>query len=520
MHRALGYTGTVEITIWDLDDCHKGTGGPKCPEESVGNGGDSEQDGGSGGGNGGDDNGDGNGDDEGGDNGYEGGNDNGDENGDDEDDEEDEDTPSNVPLVACDFDNYDADSTSITTVSWYYWVESSAEDNSNVADEVCGAMSTAIIGSFDNKCATRQRRRRLNHQNRQLELQAYSREVTCDFVADCVPTNEASGSCGVYQGTMQVAYDDEGENSSASEVSETVHAVAEDTLSGDGAAGVEATVAESLDDSANGDQLTGLGYGNPNDEKEKDVGTAGLSGEVFRDTSNQGLSRAGKAAIAAMSALILLLLLLCCICWRRKRNRNGGKGSGGSSGGSMGTDATLASSPGRRGFFGGGSASKGSLSDDDTYLTSDYNNLGLHHSKLDVHQCQSASCLQCSPIVRDNENGVFFVNSKGGSPLSDIVEEEMMSGYKSSSVGRPSSPNVQDDDDDQEDSIGGYEVPPPPPVHAPPPLSVNGENEPAATKKSFFSKFRPSKKSSSTQQQPVVMAEGGADGGGVVEVEI
>jgi hypothetical protein len=492
----------VEITIWDLDDCHKGTGGPKCPEGSVGNGGgDSEQDG-EGSGGGGDDNGDGEGSDEG--------------NGDGED-EDDEDDASNVPLVACDFENYDADSTSLTTVSWYYWVESSAEDNSNVADKVCGAMSTAVIGSFDNKCATRRRKlRRLNHQNRQLEIQGYSQEVTCEYVADCVPTNEASGSCGVYEGTIQIAYDDEGENSSASEVSETVHAVAEDTLSGDGAAGVEATVADSLDDSDTGDQLIDFGYGNPNDEKEKDVGTAGLSGEVFRDTSSQGLSRAGKAAIAAMSALVLLLLLLCCICWRRRRNGNGGKG--GSSDGSLGTDATLASSPGRRGFLGGG-ASKGSLSDDDTYLTSDYNNLGLHHSKLDVHQCQSASCLQCSPIVRDNENGVFFVNSKGNSPLSDIVEEEMMSGYISSSEGGRLSPsNYIHDDDDQEDSIGGSEVPPPPPAHAPP--SVNGNEEPAAANKSFFSKFRRSKKSSITQEQPVVIAEGSRDGLGDVEVEI
>ena len=422
----MGFTGEIHITIWDLDDCPKGTGGPRCPEEHA------------------------------------------DENADDDGDE----TTQSVPLKACNEEIPEGAST--TTVKWYFTVETNSDDPSAAAESVCGAMSSAVIGTIDNECATT---RRLNE--RRLEIQGYSPSVTCEFSADCIPTNPDSKSCAVYEAEVDIAYDDEGDNSSAGEVSSTVTTVAEDTLTGDGSEGLEATVADDLDD-ANED-LTFLGWGNTNAQEEAG---AGLSGDKFVDESNQGLTRAGKMAIAFMSALLLLLLLLCVICWRRRTREWDSK--------SVDTGDTQLS-PGQRG-------SASDVGDDMTYMTSDFNNLGLHHSKLDVHKCASASCDQCNPIIRNNARGVFFVNSRGGAPLSDILEEE----YRSSS-GDKSEMSAS------ERHTNDAGVPPPPP-------SLPAQEPPTVEKKSFFSRFRRNK--SSAAEGPSILPQGSADGKEQIEIEI
>lgn len=435
--RALGFTGEIHITIWDLDDCHKGTGGPRCPEEHDGGG---------------------------------------------------DETITSVPLKACNEEI--PEGTSTTTVRWYYTVESSSDDPSAVAESVCGAMGSAVIGAFDDECATRRRLR-----ERRLEIQGYSPSVTCELHTTCVPTNPDSNSCAVYEADVDIAYDDEGDNSSAGEVSETVTTVAEDTLTGDGSDGVEAAVADDLDDSD--ESLTFVGWGNPNEKEE--VG-AGLSGETYADESSQGLSRAAKIALASMSVLLLLLLLLCVICWRRRTKEW-------DSSKSVDTGETQVS-PGRRGAGGGSSrGSRGSASDfgdDMTYMTSDFNNLALHHSKLDVHKCASASCNQCNPIIRNNAQGVFFVNSRGGAPLSDIVEEE----YKSSS-------EYKSEISASERNTNNADVTPVlPPPSLPPPI----QDPPTVERKSFFSKFR--RNQSSAVEGPSISPQGSADGDEQIEIEI
>jgi len=404
----------------------------------------------------------------------------------------DETATESVPLVAC--DGAIAEDASTTKVKWYFTVESSSEDPSNVADKVCGAMSTAVIGYFDNECATRRRLK-----GRRLDIQGYSPEVTCTYSSTCVPTDASSESCAVYEAEVDVAYDGEGDNSSAGEVTTTVTTVAEDTLSGDNADGLETTVAEELDDG--NEALTFVGYGIP---EVKDKVGAGLSGESFADDSNQGLTRAEKMAIAFMSVLLFLLLLLCFVCCRRNRNRDWDsksvdtgdtqlsptRGAGGGIGGSRGS---------RGGSSKGGSkCSLSDLGDDMTYMTSDFNNLALHHSKLDVHKCSSASCDQCNPIIRNDTNGVFFINSKSGAPLSDILEEEYKSPseYKSEMSAPP--PPVRADKIDAE-------IPPPP------------AEEPPAQKKSFFSRFRRNK--APRNEEPAIRAHGQEDGD-EIEIEI
>lgn len=48
--------------------------------------------------------------------------------------------------------------------------------------------------------------------------------------------------------------------------------------------------------------------------------------------------------------------------------------------------------------------------DEASYQECEYNNLGLHHSKLDVHKCKSGACKHCNPI--GDAPSVHFVKSK------------------------------------------------------------------------------------------------------------
>jgi hypothetical protein len=403
-------------------------------------------------------------------------------------DVDDGDESEEVHLVPCNEVDGSKD-LSMTEVKWFFFVETNTQDPSNVVEKVCGVMGNAVLdAAFGDECSIESNRRR------RLEIKGHSENVTCTHYEDCMPTDENSESCGVYEATVVVAFDDEGEdNTSASEVSSTVTGAAEDSFANDD---IKKTVNEELDDT--GEAATVVGYGNPNNGNEE--ATSGINGEIQTE-SKSGLSRAGKAAIAAMAALILLLLLLCFICWRRRRNHSDEDKSVGSGNTEL--------SPSRR-LFGSGSRgasrSGGSQTDDDmTYMTSDFNNLGMHHSKLDVHVCASASCDQCNPIVRQQTAGVYFVGTQGGSPLSDILEEE----YKSSSEYKSEQSSPEEDD------IGNDAIPPPPPSH-PPPNEDNGATE----KKSFFSRFRRSKAPPATET-PVVHSPGGREAGNdQIEIEI
>lgn len=157
--------------------------------------------------------------------------------------------------------------------------------------------------------------------------------------------------------------------------------------------------------------MTNIACGVP--EEDTDA-PAGISEEETFYTQEQGLSKAEKAAVATASIFFLLLLILCCL-WRRHLRRRHQEEAWTNP--SVATQDTAM--PGR-----------GSDADDSSYITGDFNNLGLHHYKLDVHRCKSGMCEVCTP-TQDDPPGVFFVSSKGSTPLTSIIEidnEDIMSG--------------------------------------------------------------------------------------------
>jgi hypothetical protein len=247
----------------------------------------------------------------------------------------------------------------------------------------------------------------------------------------------------VFEAAIDIVYDNSGDENNEEAVADTVTTIAEDTSNGDE---IENIVNEGAED--DGEVVTNVGYG---DGPEKDTngpasagpgkdtnGTASPTEEASYAQDN-GLSKGEKAAIAIASIFLLLLLILCCL-WRRHLRRQQEEAWGNKS---VATEDTA------REALAQGSNSFSDGDDDATYRTSDFNNLGLHHSKLDVHMCTSATCDQCNPMMKDPP-GVFFISTKGSTALASIAEndnDDIMSGS-----GRGASPlpgDIQLDEHEQ-----------------------------------------------------------------------
>ena len=257
---------------------------------------------------------------------------------------------------------------------------------------------------------------------RHLEIKGYSEEVTCTHYEDCMPTDENSESCGVYEATVVVAFDDEGEdNTSASRSVLHCHWCSRMIVS--------QMMTLRIPSMSNlmilGRQRLSLDMATQTETKKP----AQASTVKSFKTRTVEMASLGQAKLQSLpwlhswycySSYVVYAGVAVVISLHEDK--------------SVGSGNTELS-PSRR-LFGSrsGSRSGGSQTDDDmTYMTSDFNNLGMHHSKLDVHACSSASCDQCNPIMRQQTAGVYFVGSQGGSPLSDILEEECKSSseYKS-----------------------------------------------------------------------------------------
>jgi hypothetical protein len=285
-------------------------------------------------------------------------------------------------IVYCN-DDLDLEEATKITVTWTFVVETNSEDPSNLEAQVCDALEEIMVDTIDqNHCDTTTRRQRRLGGARLLEIQGYSEEMTCKNIATC---DGDSKTCNVYEATIDIVYDNTGDdNTDAEEVTDTVTAIAEEKLNDDG---IKNTVNDGADDE--GDEVvTNIAYGVPEE---------GVSGEVSY-AQEQGLSKAEKAAIATASILLLLLLILFCL-WRRHMRRRQEEALANKS---VATQDTAV--PGR-----------GTDADDSSYKTSDYNNLGMYHSKLDVHRCASGTCEVCNP-TQNNPPGVSFVRSKDSGP--------------------------------------------------------------------------------------------------------
>ena len=198
-------------------------------------------------------------------------------------------------------------------------------------------------------------------------------------------------TCTVYEATMDIVYDTTGkDNTDTNEVTDTVTAIAKEHLNGED---IKNKVNNWADHDGGHDEMmvTNIAYGLP----EEDMS----GGQEASYKQEQGLSKGEKAAIFVVASILLLLLLILFCLWRRHLHRR--KEEEAMANKSVATQDTAAVAPGR-----------GSDGDDSSYKTSDFNNLGLHHSKLDVHWCTSGTCELCNPIQGHLLPGVSFVSSK------------------------------------------------------------------------------------------------------------
>ena len=304
-------------------------------------------------------------------------------------------------------------------VQWQYTVETTTTTPDELEEVVCAEMGETIIDRIKEEHCTK--RRLLG--GRRLEIQGFN-EVTCKKmpISSCPLSMEKSKSCSTYTGEVTVVYDSStGDNSSGDEVTDTVTDIAEDVVTSDT---LIATVNENVDDAGDNEYVTHIGWGT---DKGK-APAAGLSGELFVDESKNGLTKAGKWAVGLM-ALLLLLIILLFYLWRRQARQERQQAWANKS---VATDESSGGSPARKGAGGGDGGD-----DDKSYMTSDFNNLGLHHSKLNVHRCTSGMCEKCNPPDNDEPPGVFFIRSRGGAPLDSIIEEDGSSSVKASDENSP-----------------------------------------------------------------------------------
>ena len=110
------------------------------------------------------------------------------------------------------------------------------------------------------------------------------------------------------------------------------------------------------------------------------------------------VSKGGKAAISVVVILIVLATLAWWKRWYANRSLRDLK--------SMSTEE-----------------SQNHAEETGSYMTSDFNNLGLSHSKLNVHRCTSGACLVCNPPIKDDAPGVFFVKSQGSASPTSVMQD-------------------------------------------------------------------------------------------------
>lgn len=291
------------------------------------------------------------------------------------------------PIAYC-ADSADYKEATKITVKWNFFVETNSKDPSNLEKQACEELQGII--SRDH-CTTRR-----------LAIQGHSEEMTCTEIDTCEGDSE---TCTVFEAAIDVVFDNSGDENNEEAVADSVTTIAKETLNGDE---IENNINAGVQD--DGEMVTNVGYGD-GPEKDTDVSPSGTTEAFYQQ--DDGLSKSEKAAIAIASIFLFLLLILFCL-WRRHLRRK--QEEAWASNKSVDTVDTTPGTPGR-------GTNSGSDGDDATYMTSDFNNLGMHHSKLDVHVCTSATCDQCNPNKVDPPS-VFFISSKGSTPLAAIVDND------------------------------------------------------------------------------------------------
>jgi hypothetical protein len=321
-----------------------------------------------------------------------------------------------------------------TVVQFTYNVETNSSTPGFVEQTIERRLKNLIVNSVaDGLCSSS--RRNLRMSERMLALAQVDGVKPDQSTGTCYPSVATSKSCDSYAGTLDVAYTNQGADSTEVEVNADVLKTVKtgmDTgvykkklnqgLQGTGvavtnvkftsttptaapyAAPVAAPVAPPIAAPAPAPVVSPVAkpvYYPPVSPPVYHVTPETLAPTVankaysassesnsYSTSGNRGLSRTGKVIVSVVALLLLLLLLLC--CWARRvmimrRNRRLG--------------ATHESSPktiAKRDDV----STAGQISEDgESYTSTDFHDLGRYHSKLDVHKCTSATCRACNPAL-------------------------------------------------------------------------------------------------------------------------
>lgn len=194
----------------------------------------------------------------------------------------------------------------------------------------------------------------------------------------CQKASDEAWTCFLYQANVRVLY-----NSECSEDE------------------IETATVNAIGSTYNADQMTQRINGEFSFAEESGVVYIGLSAEeaipvpgitaTLRgvESADDGISDGAKASIL----ILLLLAFFIGLALFVKRRRSVRKVDGNDLDLEEGDNETSYRSKADRTLRSSKTSGNGS------YLTADFKNLGLHHSKLDVHHCSSALCQTCRPTT-------------------------------------------------------------------------------------------------------------------------
>ena len=290
-------------------------------------------------------------------------------------------------------------------VDFEYTVETEESTTPEWAEQKMNrALQVAMVNSLAESHCPRRRRRDRQLRQRKLEVAAIAANTTPERLGSCEMTETKSKSCLHYKGYLTVDYTSEGGNSNETDVVNSVRSALRTNMDGDFyLPEVNAAIVDS------GFVLTNIAYfENNNTLNNSDTNAVAGFQSGTSVVNENGLSALEKGMIGlGLVALLLLLLLLICCCRRRRSI----------------IQNTVASEDNKlstRSIDTDGSSVDGKeyKSNQLGIQEADYNHLGARHTRLDVHNCKSASCTECvSGPSRSRDKQVKFVPLATHGPL-------------------------------------------------------------------------------------------------------
>ena len=284
--------------------------------------------------------------------------------------------------------------TASEAIPFVYEIETDEKVIPEEAEElILDALTTSMVNSiFENNCNSD--RRELagpssDARQRKLQLESISPGSNDLYLEDCVPKNQASQNCRRYDGTLVIGFDDQQKGVSAEKVG---NGVLQRLVADMGSDEYLPSVNRALNSSDYNFTVTQVSYESTTffDQFNNDKSFAAANSANY-SVQEAGISGFGKAVVPILIILFFLMVASVFLMQRsrrRKQRRFAAKDIDG-----LYLETNEESLEDAESF-----KDIETFSDvgEQEYIDADAKNLGMYHSKLDVHRCNNLDCAACT----------------------------------------------------------------------------------------------------------------------------